>query len=69
MAIDTADKRVASISFGRTFAPIIIPDSSINSINKATLLGCYSFVIEFVSVAYVSFQLDINQSIKLELVR
>lgn len=66
MAIDTADKRVASIFFGRTFAPLIIPDNSINSMNKATLLGCYSFVI---SMAYVSFQLDINQSVELELLR
>lgn len=69
MTIDTADKRVASISFGRTFAPLIIPDNSINSINKSTLLGCYYFVTEFVSIVYLSFQLDINQSIELELIR
>lgn len=65
MSIDTADERLAVISFGRTFSPLIIPNNSINTINKATLLGCYSFFTDIISSAYITFQLDINQSYSL----
>lgn len=43
MTINTADERVAALTFGRTVPMILpIPDASLDATNRATMLGCYA---------------------------
>lgn len=68
MAINTANKRSMVLRAGMTFlAGTRPPNGSVNRYDRAALLGCY--IPDNTRIVILSFDLSVNRSVNMELVR
>lgn len=68
MAINTANKRSMALRAGMTFlAGTRPPNGNLNKYDRAALLGCY--IPDPTRIVILNFDLSVNRSINMELVR